>query len=227
MLLGEICTRSCGFCAVKTGKPLPPDPEEPHRIADAVSRLGVRHVVLTSVNRDELADGGANIFAATIRAIRETNPTVTVEGLIPDFQGEALETLLAVRPDVLSHNVETVPRLYRRVRPQAKYERSLNVLRAAHTANLFTKSGLMVGFGETLDELNAVLHDLADTGCNAVTIGQYLQPTPTHLPVTHYYSPEEFALLREMASQAGIQHVEAGVFVRSSYHAQEIMDTLR
>lgn len=222
LLLGEVCTRSCGFCAVTTGKPFPLDPEEPRRVAEAVRRLGVRHVVLTSVNRDELADGGAGAFAATIRAVREANPAVTVEGLIPDFQGEALETLFAAQPDVLAHNVETVPRLYRRVRPQAKYERSLNVLRAAHAANLFTKSGLMVGLGETLDELNAVLSDLADAGCNAVTLGQYLQPSPTHLPVTRYYSPEEFAILHEMALQAGIQYVEAGVFVRSSYHADEM-----
>jgi lipoic acid synthetase len=226
MLLGEICTRSCGFCSVTTGRPKPLDEDEPRRVADATVRLGLRHVVLTSVNRDELPDGGASAFAATIRAVREANPSATVEALIPDFEGNksSLRFVLDARPDVLAHNVETVPRLYRQVRPQAKYDRSLNVLRSAHDAETVTKSGIMVGFGETQDELRAVMRDLADVGCDALTIGQYLQPTPTHLRVMRYYSPEEFDELRETALRIGLGVVESGVFVRSSYRAHQQAD---
>ncbi len=225
MILGDTCTRSCGFCAVKTGRPGFLDTAEPRRVALAVQRMGLRHAVITSVNRDELPDGGASIFASTIEWVRRLSPGTTIEVLIPDFKGdrEALATVLAARPEILNHNTETVPRLYRQVRPQAGYERSLELLRRAKELDpgTVTKSGLMVGLGETEPELLEVCHDLADQGVEVLTLGQYLQPTPAHLPIVRYWHPEEFARVRERALAMGFTHVEAGPLVRSSYHAEE------
>ena len=225
MILGDICTRHCGFCAVAKGKPRPLDAEEPHHVGEAVKRLGVRHAVVTSVNRDELPDGGALHFAQTIQWIRQLNPGTRVEVLIPDFCGNeaALNTVLEARPDVLNHNTETVPRLYKRVRPDARYEQSMELLRRAHARKrqwpLLTKSGLMVGLGETVDELLDVFRDLAATGCDILTVGQYLAPTPRYIPIEKYYSPEEFAYLKTEALAMGFRYVESGPLVRSSYHA--------
>ncbi|MBI3608140.1 MAG: lipoyl synthase [Nitrospirae bacterium] len=221
MILGDICTRSCGFCAVKTGRPLAVDRDEPRRVAEAVRAMGLTHAVVTSVNRDELPDGGASVFAETIRAIRAINPRCAVEVLIPDFQGSeaALLTVLDAKPDILNHNTETVPRLYPTVRPQARYERSLALLAGAKTHGARVKTGLMVGLGETAEELLVVFTDLRGAGCDILTLGQYLQPTREHVPVDRYYSPEEFERLREEALALGVAHVEAGPLVRSSYHA--------
>jgi lipoic acid synthetase len=225
MILGDICTRHCGFCAVAKGKPRPVDAEEPRHVGEAVKRLGVHHAVVTSVNRDELPDGGATHFAQTIQWIRRLNPGARVEVLIPDFCGNesALNTVLAARPDVLNHNTETVPRLYKRVRPDARYEQSLELLRRARARKgewpMLTKSGLMVGLGETVDELLDVFRDLAATGCDILTVGQYLAPTPRYIPIEKYYSPEEFAYLRDEALAMGFRYVESGPLVRSSYHA--------
>ncbi len=223
MILGDICTRSCGFCAVKTGRPIGLDLDEPRRVADAVAKMHIRHAVITSVNRDELADGGASIFAMTIREIRKRVPECKVEVLIPDFQGDeaALKIVFDARPDVLNHNVETVPRLYPTVRPQADYQQSLNVLQRAKQAGLLTKSGLMVGLGEEADEVYDLLRDLYEHGVDIVTIGQYLQPTPNHLPIVRYVHPEEFERYREFGMRLGFKHVESGPLVRSSYHAEE------
>jgi len=225
MILGDTCTRSCGFCAVKTGRPGFLDTAEPRRVALAAQRMGLRHAVITSVNRDELPDGGASIFASTIEWVRRLSPGTTIEVLIPDFKGdrESLATVLAARPEILNHNTETVPRLYRQVRPQAVYERSLELLRRAKELDpgTVTKSGLMVGLGETEPELLEVCHDLADQGVEVLTLGQYLQPTPAHLPIVRYWHPEEFARVRERALAMGFTHVEAGPLVRSSYHAEE------
>lgn len=225
MILGDICTRSCGFCAVTTGRPSGLDRGEPGRVAVAVERMGLRHAVITSVNRDELADGGAAIFAETIRQIRRLSPGTTVELLIPDFKGDrgALSTVMAAGPDILGHNVETIPRLYRQVRPQAIYERSLGVLAAAKELGpgSLTKSGLMLGLGETADEVIAVFDDLARHNVDVVTIGQYLRPTPQHLPIERYWTPQEFAALARAAHDRGFRHVESGPLVRSSYHAEE------
>ncbi len=225
MILGDTCTRSCGFCAVKTGRPGTLDTDEPRRVALAIQRMGLRHAVITSVNRDELPDGGARMFAETIRWGRRLSPGTTFEVLIPDFKGDeaALATVMAARPEILNHNTETVPRLYRQVRPQAVYERSLGVLRRAKELDpgALTKSGLMVGLGETAEELLAVFEDLAAAGVDILTVGQYLQPTPAHLPVTRYYAPGEFEELRGAALAMGFRHVEAGPLVRSSYHAEE------
>ncbi|MBL8114872.1 MAG: lipoyl synthase [Acidobacteria bacterium] len=228
MLLGDVCTRHCGFCAVAKGIGKPLDPEEPLHVAEAVRTLGVAHAVVTSVNRDELPDGGAAHFAATIRAIRLLNPDVTVEVLIPDFLGSesALATVLTERPEVLNHNTETVPRLYRRVRPDAIYERSLELLaraaryRDATAPAMKVKSGLMAGLGESFEELVATLGDLRAAGTDVVTIGQYLQPHERRLPIEKYYSPEEFASLREEGEALGFYRVESGPLVRSSYHAR-------
>ena len=223
MILGSVCTRSCGFCAVATGRPMALDWEEPRRVAEAVTQMGLRHVVVTSVNRDELHDGGATIFAATIRWIRRLNPECAVEVLTPDFKGshEALKILMDARPNVYSHNVETVPRLYRRVRPQAVYERTLDVLRWAKEMypDIPTKTGFMLGLGETRDEVLALMRDLHDAQVDILTIGQYLQPSHEHLPIERYVTPEEF---REYAAEGramGFRHVESGPLVRSSYHA--------
>lgn len=232
MLMGDICTRHCGFCAVGKGRPGSLDPEEPERIAEAAGELGLAHAVVTSVNRDDLPDGGAAHFAATIRAIRRRNPACTVEVLIPDFQGNraALETVLGEAPEVLNHNVETVPRLYRRVRPDAKYEQSLELLARASERRsrlrlpMRTKSGLMVGLGESVDELLSTLSDLRAAGCDIATVGQYLQPHERRLPIERYYTPEEFAAIRERAGAMGFLRVEAGPLVRSSYHARRAFD---
>ena len=222
MILGDVCTRSCGFCAVATGRPQMLDREEPARVAEAVRLMDIRHAVITSVNRDELPDGGASIFAETIRRVREARPGVTVEVLIPDFQGIwwALERVIEARPDILNHNIETVPRLYRTVRPQAKYERSLELIRRGRDMGMLTKSGLMLGLGETTEEVREVLKDLRHAGCEIVTLGQYLQPTRSHLPVDRFVAPEEFAHLREEGLSMGFRHVESGPLVRSSYHAE-------
>jgi lipoic acid synthetase len=226
MILGDTCTRSCGFCAVKTGRPGTLDTGEPARVALAVQQMGLRHAVITSVNRDELPDGGAGIFAETIRLTRLMSPETTIEVLIPDFKGDldALRTVMDERPEILNHNTETVPRLYSTVRPQARYQQSLDVLAAAKrmaTASTVTKSGVMVGLGETRDELVQVFADLAAQEVDILTVGQYLQPTPNHLPIDRYYHPDEFAELKEAALELGFRHVESGPLVRSSYHADE------
>lgn len=227
LILGNVCTRSCRFCAVAKGTPGPLDPEEPERVAEAAQRLNLKHVVVTSVTRDDLPDGGAGHFAATIGAIRRVLPQATVEVLVPDFQGkeEALDTVLAARPDVLNHNVETVPRLYPSVRPQAHYERSLWLLKRAKekAPGILTKSGLMVGLGETREEVEGVLRDLRGVQCDIVTIGQYLRPSVRHLPVAAYIPPEEFAYYREYALRLGFLGVASGPFVRSSYRAEEFV----
>jgi len=225
MILGDTCTRSCGFCAVKTGRPGIVDYGEPARVATAVQRMHLRHAVITSVNRDEMPDGGAGIFAETIRRVRRLSPSTTIEVLIPDFKGdrEALATVMAARPEILNHNTETVPRLYRTVRPQAVYERSLELLQRARAMDpgARIKSGLMVGLGETFDEILAVVRDLAAQRVDILTVGQYLKPTPDHLDVVRYWHPDEFVRLKEAALGMGFRHVEAGPLVRSSYHAEE------
>jgi lipoic acid synthetase len=222
MILGDVCTRSCGFCAVTTGRPGGLDTEEPLRVAEAIRLMGVRHAVITSVNRDELADGGASIFAETIRQSRLVNPSLKIEVLIPDFRGVAwaLKIVLDAAPDVLNHNTETVPRLYATVRPQAKYPRSLEVLERSKRAGMVTKSGLMLGLGETKEEVVGVLRDLRSVGCDIVTLGQYLQPTSRHLSVARYVTPEEFLQLKNEGVAMGFRHVESGPLVRSSYHAE-------
>ena len=224
MILGETCTRSCGFCAVKTGRPTELDLEEPSRVGEAVGRMGLAHAVVTSVNRDELEDGGAEIFARTIREIRRCSPGTSVEVLIPDFRGvvTALDAVLAERPEILNHNVETVERLYPRVRPQARFERSLAVLKRTkeRTPDLVCKSGIMVGLGETKDEVVATMRAIAAQGTDVLTIGQYLRPSPMHLPIERYWTPAEFAELRDIGMTMGFDHVESGPLVRSSYHAE-------
>ena len=232
MLMGDVCTRHCGFCAVAKGVPRPLDPDEPRRVAEAVAGLGVAHAVVTSVNRDELPDGGAGHFAATIRAIRHAVPAVTVEVLIPDFLGSegALRTVLDARPEVLNHNMETVARLYRRVRPDALYAGSLELLaRAARFRDgaapaMKVKSGLMAGLGETMDEIRETLRHLVAAGTDVVTIGQYLPPHARRLPVEKYYTPGEFADLKEFGEGIGIALVESGPLVRSSYHARRALE---
>lgn len=234
MLMGDICTRTCGFCAVGKGAPGSLDPEEPERVAAAVKELGLSHAVVTSVNRDDLADGGAGHFAATIRAIRRAVPACTVEVLIPDFCGnwDALDEVLREVPEILNHNLESVERLYRRVRPQALYERSLELLtrsdarRRADGTGMRTKSGVMVGLGETRDELVRGLQDLRASGCDIATIGQYLQPHERRLPVEKYYTPEEFDDLRRQGEEMGFLRVEAGPLVRSSYHARRALEAV-
>ena len=228
MLLGNICTRRCGFCAVPKGRPEPIDWDEPRRVAKAVARLGLRHAVVTSVNRDDDNVGGAKVFAETIRQIRELVPECRVEVLIPDFQGlEApLRIVLDANPNVLNHNTETVPRLYRAVRSGARYKRTLDLLANAKKWDpaMVTKSGVMVGIGEQTDELVAVFRDLGERGVDILTIGQYLRPSKDHLPMTRYYTPAEFVSLKEEALKFGFKHVESGPLVRSSYHAHEQAD---
>ena len=223
MLLGDVCTRNCSFCAVTHGRPVAVDPEEPQRVADAVARLGLRHVVVTSVDRDDLSDGGAGHFARTAEAIKTCLPECTVEMLVPDFKGDqaALDAVVDSPVDILNHNTETVPRLYRRVRPGARYDRSLQLLHRAklRRPQLLTKSGLMLGLGEEREELRCVFADLAAIGCNILTLGQYLRPSVSQLPVERYLPPDEFAALRQEALQFGFRHVESGPLVRSSYHA--------
>ncbi len=225
MILGDVCTRSCGFCAVATGRPGAVDHGEPARVAAAIARMGLRHAVITSVNRDELELGGADIFAETIHWSRRLAPQTTIEVLIPDFRGnwDALALVLEQQPEILNHNTETVPRLYRRVRPQAVYERSLELIRRARRLDpgCVTKSGVMVGLGETEDELVQVFEDLRAHDCDVLTVGQYLRPTPAHLPVERYWHPEEFERLKERALALGFAHVESGPLVRSSYHADD------
>jgi lipoic acid synthetase len=223
MILGNVCTRRCGFCAVQKGAPLAVDFDEPRRVAEAVAVLGLRYAVITSVNRDDRKDGGALLFAMTIRAIRERIPGCKVEVLTPDFQGshQAMDTVMEAAPDVLNHNIETVPRLYRQVRLGARYERSLDMLLHAKRSSpeIPTKSGLMLGLGESKDEVLAVLRDLRAHEVDIVTLGQYLRPSAKHLPILRYVNPQEFAELREAGRAMGFPHVEAGPLVRSSYHA--------
>ena len=223
MILGDICTRACRFCAVTTGRPVGLDLEEPGRVADAVELMDLRHAVITSVNRDDLADGGAGIFAETIRAVRRRCPDTTVEVLIPDFQGDraALAIVMEEDPEILNHNVETVPRLYKAVRPGARYQRSLDLLRRAKEMRpgALTKTGVMLGLGETAGELDALMEDLVRNSVDILTAGQYLQPTPAHLPVERFVPPDEFRAVAERGKAMGLRHVEAGPLVRSSYHA--------
>jgi lipoic acid synthetase len=227
MLLGDRCTRRCGYCSVGTARPMPPDPREPERVAAAAARMRLRYVVLTSVNRDDLPDGGAGHFAATVRAVRAARPGVAVEVLTPDFKGDAsaLAAVLEAAPDVFNHNIETVPRLFPRLRPQGRYDLSLALLREARRVRpgQSTKSGLMVGLGETPEEVIAVLHDLRERAeVDAVTIGQYLRPTRAHEPVHRYLPPDEFAALERAALEIGFPTVYSGVFVRSSFNAEEV-----
>jgi lipoyl synthase len=222
MILGEICTRSCGFCAVQTGKPQGLDWDEPRRVAAAVKQMQLKHAVITSVNRDERKDGGSPIFAETIRLIRKEIPGCRIEVLIPDFKGveDALNTVLDAGPDILNHNIETVPRLYKLVRPQANYEQSLEVLHRSKKRGFVTKSGLMVGIGEKPEEIIAAMRDLNRAGCDILTIGQYLQPTKQHLPIERYVHPDEFGMYRDEGLRMGFRYVESGPLVRSSYHAE-------
>ena len=222
LILGDICTRRCHYCAVTTGRPLELDREEPLRVAQAVQSLDLRHAVITSVNRDELEDGGASIFAETIRQIRTLVPTCAVEVLIPDFEGNevALASVVAERPDILNHNIETVRRLFPPIRPQGKYDRSIELLGRAKRLGARTKSGLIVGMGETPEEVREVMRDLRAVGCDIMTIGQYLQPTKQHLSVARFYHPDEFAAFKAEGLALGFSHVESGPLVRSSYHAE-------
>ncbi|MCX8107013.1 MAG: lipoyl synthase [Ignavibacterium album] len=223
MILGDTCTRSCGFCNVKLGIPNELDLNEPYRVVESVKELDLRHVVITSVNRDELKDGGATIFKECVRLIREQKPDCTVEILIPDFKGEehAFEIIMQSPPDILNHNLETVPRLYHAVRPQAKYERSLNLIRWFKGKGLKTKSGIMVGIGEKPEEVLVLMRDLVENGCDILTIGQYLQPTKEHLPVDRFVTPDEFRMYKEEGLKMGFKIVESAPLVRSSYHADQ------
>lgn len=225
MILGNLCTRRCGFCAVQKGAPLEVDQDEPRRVAEAVSRMGLKFAVITSVNRDDQPDGGAGIFAATIRSIRERVPGCGVEVLVPDFQGlhSAMDIVLAAQPDVLNHNTETVPRLYKQVRLGARFERSLEMLAYAKQSHpeIPTKSGLMLGLGETLDEVRETMRALRAHKVDIVTLGQYLRPSVKHLPIVRYVPVEEFAQLKSYGEELGFKHVESGPLVRSSYHADE------
>lgn len=223
MILGNICTRSCGFCAVATGKPKPADWDEPKRVANSVKLMGVKHCVITSVDRDDLKDGGSIIWAETIKAIREMSPETKFECLIPDFQGkwENLQRIIDVKPDIVSHNIETVRRLTAQVRIQAKYDRSLEVIKRLNAAGVKTKSGIMVGLGETNEEIIEAITDLRNSNCDVLTIGQYLQPSPKHLPVARFVHPDEFNKFKEIALEKGFRYVESGPLVRSSYHAEK------
>lgn len=224
LILGDTCTRNCRFCNIQTGRPASPDPAEPGRVAQAVQAMGLKHAVITSVDRDDLPDGGASAFAAVIRRIRELRPGCTVEVLIPDFRGqiEPLRVVMDARPDILNHNVETAPRLFREVQPQCRYEWSLAVLGNAKVLwpEAITKSGLMVGLGERVDEVLAVMRDLRELDVDILTIGQYLQPTRQHAPIARYYTPDEFETFREQGYEMGFRWVESGPLVRSSYNAE-------
>jgi len=226
LILGDICTRRCHYCAVATGRPQGLDWGEPARVAQAVHALGLRHAVITSVNRDELEDGGAVIFVETIREIRRRIPSCAVEVLVPDFEGNAaaLAAVVSEKPDILNHNIETVRRLFPAIRPQGKYDRSIELLGRAKRLGARTKSGLIVGMGETVEEVLEVMRDLRRVGCEIMTIGQYLQPTKAHLPVARFYEPTEFASLKEEGLALGFRHVESGPLVRSSYHAEQQSD---
>ena len=223
MILGDTCTRSCGFCNVKLGMPTELDLDEPRRVVDAIKKLNLRHAVITSVNRDELEDGGASIFKECVRLIREEKPDCTVEILIPDFKGDekAFQIIMQYPPDILNHNLETIKRLYHAVRPQAKYERSLNLIKWFKSKGMKTKSGIMVGIGEKTEEVLDLMMDLYEHGCEIMTIGQYLQPTKVHLPVDRFVTPEEFRMYKEEGLKMGFKIVESSPLVRSSYHADE------
>jgi lipoic acid synthetase len=223
MILGDICTRSCGFCHIATGRPPTLDLDEPRRVGHAVAQMNLKHVVVTSVNRDELPDGGAAVWAHTIREIRAQSPGTNVEVLIPDFCGnwDALQLVLDEQPEILNHNIESVPRLYYKVRPQAKYHRSLKLLQIAKQQGLTTKTGMMLGIGEEPAEIDAVLDDLVSIGVDILTLGQYLQPTVEHLPVERWVHPDEFADWKQRGEARGLRHVESGPMVRSSYHAEK------
>src|SRR6478672_11921316 len=223
MILGDVCTRSCGFCHIATGRPPTLDVEEPQRVGFAVKQMSLGHVVITSVNRDELPDGGAAIWAETIRQIRLQSPGTSVEVLIPDFCGDwdALQKVIDQRPDILNHNIESVPSLYKVVRPQAKYGRSLKLLQLCKEQGMVTKTGMMLGLGEEEHEIDGVLDDLVSVGCDILTLGQYLQPTAKHLPVKRWVHPDEFAAWKVRGEAKGLRHVESGPLVRSSYHAEQ------
>ena len=225
MILGDVCTRACRFCAVTSGRPTELDIGEPLRVAESIAELGLRHAVITSVDRDDLKDGGAEIFARTIRAIRRRSPHTSIEVLTPDFQGdrEAIGTVVEARPDIFNHNTETVPRLYPRIRPKAVYENSLGLLRFVKqlAPDMVTKSGVMVGLGETREELLEVFRNMRGHSIDVLTVGQYLRPSKKHAEVVRYYRPEEFVELKEAAQAMGFAHVESGALVRSSYHADE------
>ncbi|MEZ5047286.1 MAG: lipoyl synthase [Chitinophagaceae bacterium] len=227
MILGNTCTRSCGFCAVATGKPDAVDWDEPQRVAEAIFLMKVKHAVLTSVDRDELKDGGSIIWSNTVKAIRSLSPKTTLETLIPDFKGEEenIQRIIDVAPEVVSHNIETVERLTRQVRIQAKYHRSMSVIRYLKKGGMRTKSGIMLGLGETKNEVIQTLQDLYDNGCDVVTIGQYLQPTPKHLRVARFVHPDEFQEFKEIGYKIGLDYVESGPLVRSSYHSEKHLFT--
>ncbi len=229
MILGDICTRSCRFCDVATGKPLPADPDEPRRVAEMLAELDLEHTVITCVDRDDLRDGGAAHWAETIRRVKQACPDMTLEVLTGDFKGDTgnVDVVLGAEPDVFSHNLETVPRLSRQVRVQASYPRSYKILEHARAQGAVTKTGLMLGLGETLDEVREVLRECRDLGVDIVTLGQYLQPSPKHLPVDRYVPPEEFDALREYALSIGFPHIESGPLVRSSYHADGQAEMVR
>ena len=222
MILGNICTRSCSFCAVKTGRPNEYDEDEPRRVAEAIWLMKVKHAVITSVNRDELKDRGAEIWYQTVKAVKELSPETTIETLIPDTKGnwEALERMISAGQEVVSHNIETVPRLYRKVRPQAKYERSLEQIQRTKDYGKRTKTGIMVGLGETPEEVYQAMDDLVAHGCDILTLGQYLQPTKMHIDVAEFVHPDQFAEYKEVGLQKGLKYVESGPLVRSSYHAE-------
>jgi lipoic acid synthetase len=230
LMMGDTCTRSCGFCDIKTGRPSPLDWQEPERVAQAVKSMNLRHAVITSVNRDERKDGGAPIFALVIRRIRELQPGCSIEVLIPDFKGspEALKIVMDARPEILNHNVETVPRLFRKVQPQDRYEWAQATLSNAKRLDpeVLTKSGIMLGLGETIDEVRATMRDLRAWGVEILTIGQYLQPSRNHLPIERYYTPDEFADLKAFGLEIGFRWVESGPLVRSSYHAEQQVHAL-
>ena len=223
MILGNVCTRSCSFCAVATGRPPEYDEEEPRRVAEAIQRMEVKHAVITSVNRDELPDRGAEIWYQTVALTKELSPSTTIETLIPDVKGtwDALYRMISAGQEVVSHNMETVERLYRRVRPQAKYHRSLEEIKRIHEFGKRSKSGIMLGLGETEEEIFKIMDDLASNGCDILTLGQYLQPTRLHLEVVDYVHPDKFARYREEGLKRGIKYVESGPLVRSSYHAEK------
>jgi lipoic acid synthetase len=225
MILGNICTRSCGFCAVATGRPLNVDPHEPEHVAESIFLMKVKHAVITSVDRDDLPDGGSEIWVQTVEAVRRKAPGVTMETLIPDFAGkwENLQRIIDVAPEIVSHNLETVRRLTKQVRIQAKYDRSLEVLRRLKQGGMRTKSGVMLGLGESHQEVLETMEDLRAVGLDVITLGQYLQPTPKHLPVAEFITPERFAEYETLGKQMGFRHVESGPLVRSSYHAEKHM----
>ena len=224
MILGDVCTRSCGFCHIKTGKPPELDTDEPRRVGESAAVMRLKLLVITSVNRDELDDGGSEIWAETIRQVRAQSPGTSIEVLIPDFCGDwdALQKVIDARPEILNHNMESVRRMYKVVRPQAKYDRSIELLRRSKDAGLNTKTGIMVGIGETDDEVEQLMRDVVTgSGCDILTIGQYLQPTRNHLPVTRFVTPEQFVEFKRLGEAIGFRHVESGPMVRSSYHADE------